>query len=72
MAAYISDMLLKKLAAKAMKREAFDTDIFKRQIQKIRVPENGKVEFLFYDGHTVEMQHRFERPEEGRISTWQQ
>ena len=60
----IPEPLLEKLAAEAMGRRNFEAESFQKKIREIQVPENGKVIFVFIDGHTVEKYHSFERPEE--------
>ncbi len=60
----IPEPLLEKLAAEAMGRRNFEAEIFWQKIREIQVPENGKVTFVFMDGHTAEKCHSFEWPEE--------
>lgn len=55
---------MEKLAAEAMGRREFEAENFRRKIREIQVPENGKVIFVFMDGHTVEKYHSFEWPKE--------
>lgn len=62
----IPEPLLERLAAEAMGRRNFEADTFRQKIKEIQVPENGKVIFVFMDGHTVEKCHSFQWPEEGR------
>ena len=50
----IPEPLIEKLAAEAMGRRNFDAELFKQKIKEIHVPENGRLVFVFKDGHTVE------------------
>lgn len=59
----IPEPLLEKLAAEAMGRRKFDPEEFREKVTEIRVPENGRLIFVFKDGHTVEKQHGFEWPD---------
>ena len=68
----IPEPLLEKLAAEAMGRRSFEAEYFRQKIREIQVPENGKVIFIFTDGHTVEKCHSFEWPKEGRSGVCRQ
>ena len=68
----IPEPLIEKLAAEAMGRRNFDAELFKQKIKEIHVPENGRLVFVFKDGHTVEKSHSFEWPEERRAGVCRQ
>ncbi len=68
----IPEPLLEKLAAEAMGRRKYDPEEFREKVTEIRVPENGRLIFVFMDGHTVEKQHGFEWPDGRRCHICQQ
>ena len=41
-------------AAYVLRIDEFDPDVFTEQIAEIRVPEDNKLVFVFYDGRRVE------------------
>ena len=61
-----------KLAAEAMGRRKYDPEEFREKVTEIRVPENGRLIFVFKDGHAVEKQHGFEWPDGRRCHICQQ
>ena len=67
-----STELREKLAAEAMGRRKYDPEEFREKVTEIRVPENGRLIFVFRDGHTVEKQHGFEWPDGRRCHICQQ
>lgn len=60
----IPEPLLEKLAAQAMGQRNFEAEYFRQKIREVQVPENGKIIFVFMDGHMVEKFHSYEWPEE--------
>lgn len=50
----------------------YDPEEFREKVTEIRVPENGRLIFVFRDGHTVEKQHGFEWPDGRRCHICQQ
>ena len=66
------ESVLEKLAAEAMGRRKYDPEEFREKVTGIRVPENGRLIFVFKDGHAVEKQHGFEWPDGRRCHICQQ
>lgn len=62
----ISEVLLKNIAADVLGMDCFDVGVFQKKIREVRVPENGRLEFVFMDGHIEERRHNFERLDTGR------
>ena len=49
----IPDNILRRISAYVLGAEDFDEESFGRQIEEIRVMENGDLEYRFTDGRTV-------------------
>lgn len=69
---HIPEPLIEKLSAEVMGRRTFDPELFKKKVKEIQVPENGRLVFVFMDGHTVEKSHSFEWPDERRSAVCKQ
>ena len=49
----IPEEILEKLSAEVLNVPKFDEKVFSEKIKQIIVPEKGKLEFIFNDGHSV-------------------
>ena len=50
----VPETVLYSLSTEVLGLEGFSSDVFRKEIAEILVPEPGKLIFVFYDGHTVE------------------
>ena len=52
----VPEEVLKEKVKEVLGLEEFDEEMLKKKITEIRVPANGQLEFLFFDGKSVKMQ----------------
>ncbi|MBR2578720.1 MAG: hypothetical protein IKE41_01100, partial [Clostridia bacterium] len=49
----VPEEMLEKLSAEVLNISKFDEKVFSEKIKQITVPEKGKLEFIFNDGHAA-------------------
>lgn len=62
----IPEPILERLAAETLGISVFRPEVFLNKVEKIIIPENGKMVFLMNDGREIEKSHDFQWPDKKR------